>query len=264
MASRTLAVPAVNTQFVQALIGAIMRYVRTSILIRVTGAVGFSYAFVMLPSAGASPSVEAVEKAIAEQTNAYRQREQLKPLARDNRLHETARRFANYMAETAQFGHKVDGRTPAQRVRQAGYEHCIVRENIGFLELASDTSAETIADRLLSGWIASDGHRRNLKAANVTGLGIGVSGSDSEGNPKGQRRYYAVQLFARPLADAFRFSVRNGRAQTINYTVDGKNFALPPNTVHKHLRCSKPLIEATVRGEARTFRPGSGETVEIQ
>lgn len=241
-----------------------MRYVRTSILIRVTGAIGFSYAFVMFAGAAASSSMEAVEQAVAEQTNAYRQHEELKPLAKDHRLHETARRFAKFMAKTGQFGHKVDGRTPAQRVRLAGYEHCIVRENIGFLELPSDTSAEAIAGRLLSGWIASEGHRRNLKAANVTGLGIGVADSDRGGNPNAGRRYYAVQLFARPLADAFRFSVRNGRVQTINYTLDGKNFALRPNTVHKHLRCNPPQLEVTVLGETRTYRPGSGDTVDIQ
>lgn len=241
-----------------------MRYVRASIFIRITGAVGLSYAFVMLPSAGASSSVEAVEQAIAEQTNAYRRREKLQPLALDNRLQETARRFANVMAKTGEFGHKVDGRTPAQRVRRTGYEHCIVRENIGFLELPGDTSAEAIARRLVSGWIASPGHRRNLEAANVTELGIGVAVSNRGGNSHARRRYYAVQLFARPMTDAFRFSVRNGRAQTINYTIDGKSFALPPNTVHKHLRCKPPLLEASVLGQTRTYRPRSGETIDIQ
>lgn len=218
----------------------------------------------MLPSAGAGTSIEAIEQAVAEQTNAYRQREKLKPLAHDDRLHETARRFAGYMAKTGQYGHKVDGRTPAQRTRLAGYEHCIVRENIGYLELSGEPSAETLADRLLSGWIGSEGHRRNLKAANVTGLGIGVASSKKADSPQTRRRYYAVQLFARPLADAVRFSVRNTRPQTINYTIDGEDFALPPNTLHKHLRCNQPLLEATVLGETRTYRPGSGETIEIQ
>lgn len=256
-------VRATNKLIASAFIGAIMRDFSATVLIGIIGAVGFAFLLVALPSASPILTFAAVEQAIAEETNAYRQRRKLKPLVLENRLQQTARVYAHTMATTRQFGHEVDGRTPAQRVRLAGYKHCIVRENIGYLELPGDRSAKEIAGRVLSGWIASDGHRKNLEASNVTGIGIGVAGSEGGDEPKAARRYYAVQLLAKPLAEAFRFSVRNTRAQTIKYTVDGKQFALPPNTLHKHLRCTQPLIEARVLGEKRLYKPGTGETIDL-
>ncbi len=240
-----------------------MRDFSAAVLIRNAGALGFAFILLALPSASQNHPFEKVEHAIAAETNAYRQRRNLEPLVLDNRLQRTARAYARAMATTSQLGHNVDGRTPAQRVRLAGYKHCIIRENIGFWELPWDGSAKDIASRALSGWIASEGHRKNLEASNVTGIGIGVSGSEGGDKPEAARRYYAVQLLAKPLADALRFSVRNTQSQTIEYTVDGKHFTLPPHTLHKHRRCTQPLIEATVLGEKRIYTPRSGEMIDL-
>jgi len=226
-------------------------------------AVAFTVTVAPTPNAVAITSIEAIEQTIAEQTNAYRQREGLEPLLRDEHLQKAANAYAHFMARTGEYGHKVDGQTPAQRVGQAGYDHCIVRENIAFVEFPGNPTAKEIADRLLSGWISSAGHRKNLKARYVTGLGIGVASSDAKGLPRGVWRYYAVQVFAKPIADAFRFAVRNTRGQPVDYTVDGKSFTLPPSTTHKHLQCSPPLIKTTVLGEQRTYKPKSGEMIDL-
>ena len=226
-------------------------------------AVAFTVTVAPAPNAVAITSIEAIEQTIAEQTNAYRQREGLKPLLRDEHLQKAANAYAHFMARTGQYGHKVDGQTPALRVSQVGYDHCIVRENIAFVEFPGNATAKEIAVRLLSGWIRSTGHRKNLKARYVTGLGIGVARSNAKGLPRGVRRYYAVQVFAKPIADAFRFAVRNTRGQPVDYTVDGKSFTLPPNTLHKHLQCSPPLIKTTVLGKQRTYKPKSGETIDL-
>ena len=226
-------------------------------------AVALTVTVAQAPNAVANTSIEAIEHTIAEQTNAYRQREGLRPLLRDERLQEAASAYAHFMARTGQYGHKVDGKTPAQRVGQAGYDHCIVRENIAFVEFPGNPTAKEIAARLLSGWISSAGHRKNLKARFVTGLGIGVARSNVQGLPRGAWRYYAVQVFAKPIADAFRFAVRNTRGQPVEYTVDSKSFTLPPNTTHKHLQCSPPLIKTKVLDEQRTYKPKSGQTIDL-
>ena len=204
-----------------------------------------------------------IEQKIAEQTNRYRDRHGLTPLSEDVRLHKSARRFADFMAGTGRYGHRADGNTPSQRVQHAEYEPCTVRENIGLLELAGLPSAEDIAARLMAGWLGSTGHRRNIEAKDITQIGIGLA-SVAENTPAGKPKHiYAVQLMAMPRDQAYRFSVRNTRGQTVRYTIDDQSFDLPPNTTHTHLRCIQPLIKATLGGEMRAYSPTSGEVIEF-
>lgn len=203
------------------------------------------------------------QKKISEQMNQYRERHGLTPLSKDARLHKAARRFADFMAGTGRYGHRADGKTPSQRVQHAEYAPCTVRENIGLLELAGPPSADDIAARLMAGWLGSTGHRKNIEAKDIAQIGIGLA-SVAENTPTRKPKHiYAVQLMAMPRDQAYRFSVRNTRGQTVKYTIDDQSFDLPPNTTHTHLRCTQPLIKATLGGEMRAYNLKSGEVIEF-
>ncbi|MGD9670709.1 MAG: CAP domain-containing protein [Hyphomicrobiaceae bacterium] len=220
-------------------------------------------AYVQVQLAAATTLTNAIEQEVAQRTNAYRIRQGIAALSQNEQLHNAARSFAEFMARTGEYGHRIDGKTPSQRVKEAEYQPCTVRENIGFLELGSRSSPENVAARLMAGWIASPGHRKNLDAKDITQFGIGVA-RISRTAPIGQReRFYAVQLMASPREQAYRFSVRNSQQQIVKYTVDGKSFDLPPNTTHTHLQCTPPLIETTSDGQLHTYNPKSGEMIEF-
>jgi uncharacterized protein YkwD len=229
----------------------------------VTVAVALAAIFWQTQATLAGPSTNAIEELIAVKINAYRKQEGVAPIVPEERLQAAARSLASFMARTGTYGHEANGLTPAQRVSQAGYEVCIVRENIARLELSRVPPAADIAGRLVSGWIGSKGHRNNLMAEHVTQFGVGVAAATVDDLPTSRYRYYAVQVFARPMTEAYRFTVRNTQAETVSYTVDGKYFDLPPNSLREHLQCTRPVLEATAGGERRVYKPRSGATIDL-
>lgn len=139
------------------------------------------------------PDTERAERGVFEDTNAFRAEQGQRGLALDKTLSATAQRFADYMARTGHYSHDADGRTPGQRLRAAGYEYCMVAENIAYAYDTRGFRTSQLADKFVDGWKASPGHRRNMLDAEATVMGVAIAHSPLNGY------YYAVQMFARPM-----------------------------------------------------------------
>jgi uncharacterized protein YkwD len=97
------------------------------------------------------------------------------PLKSDPRLQAAAQAHANDMATRGYFSHtSLDGRSPAQRVRAAGYPSSYIGENIAWGY--RDWNAA------ITGWMNSAGHRANLLRREYQDIGLGLN----------DRRYVAV------------------------------------------------------------------------
>ena len=66
------------------------------------------------------------------------------------------------------FSHEGTGGTTVQaRVRRAGYQDCLVAENIAW--------GYPTAGQIVTGWMNSPGHRSNMLHARATEMGIGIT-----------------------------------------------------------------------------------------
>ncbi len=193
---------------------------------------------------------------IIDLTNAFRKGQGKEPVKASQELTKAAEAFARYMAEKDRYGHTADGRRPAQRAKAAGYEYCIVLENIAYQYSSRDFETEDLAKRFERGWEESPGHRRNMLDPDVTQTGVAVARSEKTGH------YYAVQMFGRPKSAAIEFRIANRSEVEVEYTVGGRKFRLGPRYTRSHTRCRPgevsfaPAVEA---GEARTVRPADGD-----
>lgn len=139
------------------------------------------------------PDTGQAEKRVIEDTNAFRGEQGQHRLKADETLAATAQRFADYMARTGHYAHDADGRTPGQRLRAAGYDYCMVAENIAYAYDSRGFRTPQLVDKLVDGWKASPGHRRNMLDPEATVTGVAIALSPKNGY------YYAVQMFARPM-----------------------------------------------------------------
>jgi uncharacterized protein YkwD len=109
------------------------------------------------------------------------------PLRRDVRLDSAAQAHSVDMAANNYFSHtSLDGRSPFDRMRQAGYNFRAAAENIA---AGSSTAAGTVQQ-----WIRSAGHCANLMSPSYVDTGIGYGYS-----PTATYRHYWTQNFGRPL-----------------------------------------------------------------
>ncbi|WDQ18319.1 CAP domain-containing protein [Rhodopirellula sp. P2] len=178
--------------------------------------------------------VTQVEKAIVKQINDYRVEKKLGRLEVNDELQATAKKLAEFMAESGKYGHHADGKTPAERAEAAGYEYCVVRENIAYRTNTEEVTAESLMDIFVQGWIDSPPHHENIVAKHITQTGAAVATAD-------QTTYYAVHLFGRPKSAQIEISVlnRSGKAQTLsietNESVD--EIEMPSRTTVSMKRC---------------------------
>ena len=192
-----------------------------------------------LAQAGAArrPELPAASQLIVKQTNAFRASNGLNELAPNNALTNAAQRFADYMAKTERYGHEADGRPPAERVSEAGYQYCLVAENIAYQMSSLGFETAELATRLVEGWEESPGHRHNMLLAQAVDTGVGIArGAQTQ-------RYYAVQLFARPKSASSRFEVANRGGVTVQYNVDGDSFVLGPRVTRTHEGCFEGTLK---------------------
>jgi uncharacterized protein YkwD len=178
-----------------------------------------------------TPDLEAVTRAIVEQTNAFRKSEKRADVAVNAKLADAARGFAAYMAKTGRYGHTADDRQPADRAKAAGYEYCIVLENIAYAFQSKGFTSEELAKTFVEGWEKSPGHRKNMLDPDATETGVAVARSEKTGH------YFAVQMFGRPKSQAIRFQVANRTQGEVTYKVGDKEFALPVDYVRTHELC---------------------------
>jgi len=199
-----------------------------------------------------------VVKEIVRKTNEFRREQERKPVTENGKLMETARYFADYMARTDTYGHTADGKRPAQRAKEHGYEYCIVLENIAYEYNSEGFTTDTLAKGFFEGWKHSPGHRRNMLDADVSETGVAVARSARTGY------YYTVQMFGRPRSQAIEFQIANRSDVAVDYRIAGQSFSLPPGIIRTHQRCRS--AEVTMRlpgGETRTVRPEGGDRFAV-
>ncbi len=94
----------------------------------------------------------------------------------------------------------------------------------------------------MRGWEHSPPHRKNLLDAGLEQIGVGVAYSPDTG------RYYAVQDFGRPKADAIVFTIADETSQTVHYNIDGKDYSIQPRYTMTHETCRPPTVTFTLPG----------------
>lgn len=202
------------------------------------------FALLVSPAIAAVDTAQAASSAMAG-TNAFRKSQGLEPVQADRALETAAQRFARYMAKTGKYGHGADGRRPPERAKAAGYEYCIVSENIAYQYRSSGfPSAAALGEALVEGWKHSPEHRKNMLEPAVTQTGVGIAqGQDG--------RYFAVQMFGRPKRAAISFSLRNRSGDRVEYRVGDRSHALEPRMVRKHTICRAAELEIGARFRAQ-------------
>ena len=178
-----------------------------------------------------TPDLRQTANLIVQKTNDFRQKQGLQPLKTNAKLTETAQDFAGFMAMTDQYGHTADGNRPSQRVKQHGYEYCLVAENIAYQFSSLGFATDELAEKFFEGWKNSPGHRKNMLKSAATETGVAISQSDQTGY------FYAVQLFGRPKSMQITFKVTNKADATVQYKIGERSFPLPPRFTRTHRRC---------------------------
>ena len=203
------------------------------------------------PTEGAtSPGLATTVQDIISRTNSFRQAEGLRAFEPSPQLMEAAQEFAQFMASTDQYGHTADGRRPADRAKQHGYDYCIIAENIAYQHRTSGFTSEELAREFFEGWKESPDHRKNMLDSAVTETGVAVAQSEKTSY------YYAVQMFGRPKTETIEFQVTNHADTPIPYAIEGQTFTLPPRSTRTHQQCRPAEI---------TFQwPGKQEQTTVQ
>lgn len=111
---------------------------------------------------------------LIELTNAYREENELEKLSADDTLQKACRSYAITLANRGQFGHEVDGSTPAERTTEAGYKWQYIAENLLYREGYTENNARELAEFTLKQWQESPGHNKNLLASQPSECGVAV------------------------------------------------------------------------------------------
>jgi uncharacterized protein YkwD len=194
--------------------------------------------------AAATPDLAETVRRIVERTNQLRRAQRLPATANDAALTSAARQFAEYMARTERYGHEADGRTPAQRADAAGYAACRLTENIAFQMNSAGFTTRELADGLFEGWADSAGHRLNMLDADAVDTGVAIAYSTRSA------RYYAVQVFGRPMARMLRYRVQNDTERPVVYAVGERRYTLPGYTVNTHQECNADRLRLWTFGDS--------------
>jgi uncharacterized protein YkwD len=102
------------------------------------------------------------------------------------------------MSKTGIFSHVIDGKGPADRLRDENVSFTAWGENIYYSYCQSNGkpayNVDGFAQQAVSGWMNSPGHRANILNPNFTHTGIGIAAVPRDG--KGY--IYATQVFIKP------------------------------------------------------------------
>jgi uncharacterized protein YkwD len=207
-----------------------------------------------LTAAVCDGSYERLEAQIVELTNARRRRAGLAPLTHDLRLAQAAEQQSIAMAAAGQLGHRVDGRSPSQRVRESGYRFAAVVENLAFQARS--------AREVVEGWMGSPAQRANLLSATFTQTGVGVA-CDRWGRP------YVTQLLALPRSKEreamaeLQFSLRNSTAEPALIEIEGNGPAVPlepraSSSFGASYLAVEPRVSVRAGDRTATFVPKDG------
>ena len=120
--------------------------------------------------------------------SAYRSQSGLGRVRVNSKLMAAARDYARAMGQRDKISHGIGGSLP-RRVSAAGYDWGAAAENLG--------AGYGSLDRVIAGWKASAGHRRNLLNPNVTEMGIAAVAAP----PGSKHRDYWALIMAAPAPD---------------------------------------------------------------
>jgi len=201
---------------------------------------------------------------IVDQTNAYRKQRDLAPVKTNRQLQKAAQYFVEYLADQEVeedkdgLDHEADGKTPAERASEHGYEYCIVLENIAMHPQRRGQTAESLAKALADGWQGSEHHRDNLLDPDVTETAVAIARNAETG------RYYAVQMFGLPASERIEFSITNKTESEATYEVNGREFDIKPGVTRTHSYCRPPKLVVDLGEERRkSLRPKKGDAFAI-
>lgn len=196
------------------------------------------------------PDPPAVEAAIIEMTNGFRAKQKLAPVSANAKLTAVARAYATFLANQGAFSHTADGRQAGERVTAQGYAWCQVSENLALHSDSRGFEARTLAEKAVTGWINSPGHRANLEAPFVTEIGVGVAKA-----PGPQPKYISVEVFARPEALSYEFQISNATGMSVAYMFNGERYTIETSSAQTHSSCLPGAIDfASVGGKAVSMR----------
>lgn len=177
------------------------------------------------------PDIPKVESAIVEMTNDFRRAQGVDAVRREQVLDRIARKYARYLVRSGKFSHTADGQQPADRAQQGGYEFCQIAENLALHRDSRGFRTRQLAEAAMQGWKDSKGHRKNLVAPHVTEIGVAVEKAPDI------NQYVTVQLFGRPKALQYTFTVRNTTTTQVAYSYQGEQLDLPPMSEITHTVC---------------------------
>jgi uncharacterized protein YkwD len=211
------------------------------------------------------PDMDKARAQIFTSTNAFRKKEKRGPLKVNADLGKAAQSFAEFMADTDKYGHTADGKEPWDRVANAGYDYCVVLENIAYEYNSEGFTTDGLSKTFVEAWEKSPPHRKNMLDPDVSEIGVGLARSSKTG------RFYAVQDYGRPKSAIFTFKIANKTKSEIKYAVDGKDFTLKPGYTETHEACRPPELKfqwpegAEATKEAKeTFHPTAGADYAVR
>ena len=113
-------------------------------------------------------NVDAMANEIARGLNASRLANGQSALDFNRKLGQAAMAHACDMSVNDFFGHQgSDGSNSQRRVRAAGYQDCLVAENLAW--------GYPVAEQIINGWMNSPGHRSNMLHPRAQEFGIGIT-----------------------------------------------------------------------------------------
>lgn len=205
------------------------------------------------------PDPPEVMRRIIDRANEFRRSQGRAPLAPEPQLDAAARGFVAYLASTDRFGHDADGRTPSQRAGAVGYAWCMVAENLALEGDSRGFESAELANRLVDGWIRSEGHRRNLLSADATQTGVAIAHSTRSD------RWYAVQMFGRPASERVTFEIVNRSGTTVSWRIGDQRVDLPAGTIRTDETCDAADAEVSLPGRTpMRLQPRGGTRLRIE
>jgi hypothetical protein len=211
------------------------------------------------------PDLARAEELVELATNQFRAEQGLKRAAPDATLERAARGFADFMART----HSADGAPPAERARGAGYDYCLVSENISYQYSSEPFATADLARRYVEGWKDSPGHRKNMLEPGAADMAIAMARSPRSG------RYYAVQMFGRPRSKSIEFRVTNAARRAVDYRIAARGYTLRPREARVHTLCTPEDVSfpgagvpsgagIEPNGKGRKIRPSGGDNLVVR
>jgi uncharacterized protein YkwD len=117
-------------------------------------------------------------------TNAERTKKGCRKLSADTTLTKVAQAHSVDMAKKNYFAHNSkDGRSPFQRMSDAGYDYAAAAENIA--------AGQRTPKEVVAGWMNSPGHKANILNCDLTEIGVGYATGGDYG-------VYWTQDFGKP------------------------------------------------------------------